>query len=192
MNAVTLGSRVAGRNVAARSSSVAARPARATVVVRAAATTERKFNFSAGPACLPLDVLEEMKEDLVNYKCVYFHPRMRVRVARCALRDRRDEHRERSARQSRRGEAPPGSTFRPRCARSWFARSHRSRAVRAYPGDVQSPGGNRVINRTSTDVCRPHPTHHPPPITTQGHRHVRHGDVPPRQGFHEDRERGGG
>jgi phosphoserine aminotransferase len=37
-------------------------------VVRAAATTERKFNFSAGPACLPLDVLEEMKEDLVNYK----------------------------------------------------------------------------------------------------------------------------
>ena len=71
MNAVTLGSRaVAGRKVAARKTSVAARPARANVVVRAA-STERKFNFSAGPACLPLDVLEEMKEDLVNYKCVF-------------------------------------------------------------------------------------------------------------------------
>lgn len=71
MNAVTLGSRaIAGRKVSARKASVAARPARANVVVRAAAT-ERKFNFSAGPACLPLDVLEEMKEDLVNYKCVF-------------------------------------------------------------------------------------------------------------------------
>ena len=71
MNAVTLGSRaVAGRKVVARKASVAARPARANVVVRAVAT-ERKFNFSAGPACLPLDVLEEMKEDLVNYKCVF-------------------------------------------------------------------------------------------------------------------------
>ena len=71
MHAVTLGSRaVAGRKVATRKTSVAARPARANVIVRAAAT-ERKFNFSAGPACLPLDVLEEMKEDLVNYKCVF-------------------------------------------------------------------------------------------------------------------------
>ena len=58
------------RKVATRKTSVAARPARANVIVRAAAT-ERKFNFSAGPACLPLDVLEEMKEDLVNYKCVF-------------------------------------------------------------------------------------------------------------------------
>ena len=28
----------------------------------------RKYNFSAGPAMLPLDVLEEAQEDLVNYK----------------------------------------------------------------------------------------------------------------------------
>ena len=28
----------------------------------------RKYNFSAGPAMLPLDVLEEAQQDLVNYK----------------------------------------------------------------------------------------------------------------------------
>ena len=67
-NTVALGSRaVSGRRVAARKATVASRPARAGVVVRASAT-ERKYNFSAGPACLPLDVLEECKEDLINYK----------------------------------------------------------------------------------------------------------------------------
>ncbi|MEP7271595.1 MAG: 3-phosphoserine/phosphohydroxythreonine aminotransferase, partial [Acidobacteriota bacterium] len=29
--------------------------------------TERVFNFSAGPAVLPLTVLERAREDLVNY-----------------------------------------------------------------------------------------------------------------------------
>jgi phosphoserine aminotransferase len=68
LSAVHLGCRaVAGRKVTARKAPLAARQTRANVVTRAAAT-ERKFNFSAGPACLPLDVLEEMKEDLVNYK----------------------------------------------------------------------------------------------------------------------------
>ena len=67
-NTVALGSRaVSGRRVAARKATVASCPARAGVVVRASAT-ERKYNFSAGPACLPLDVLEECKEDLINYK----------------------------------------------------------------------------------------------------------------------------
>ena len=32
----------------------------------------RKYNFSAGPAMLPLDVLEEAQEDLVNYKGTEF------------------------------------------------------------------------------------------------------------------------
>ena len=32
------------------------------------ASSERKFNFSAGPAMLPLDVLEEVQHDLVSYK----------------------------------------------------------------------------------------------------------------------------
>ena len=34
----------------------------------ASAAAERKFNFSAGPAMLPLDVLEEVQRDLVSYK----------------------------------------------------------------------------------------------------------------------------
>ena len=65
---VALGSRaVAGRKVTARKA-VISKP-RAAVAVQASG--DRKWNFSAGPACLPLDVLEEMKEDLVNYKCVF-------------------------------------------------------------------------------------------------------------------------
>ena len=28
---------------------------------------ERVFNFSAGPACLPLEVLEDVQKELVNY-----------------------------------------------------------------------------------------------------------------------------
>ena len=68
-SAVALGSRtVVGKKVVARKSAVASNARRASVAVRAAAATERKFNFSAGPACLPLDVLEECKEDLINYK----------------------------------------------------------------------------------------------------------------------------
>jgi len=39
---------------------------RAAVAVQASG--DRKWNFSAGPACLPLDVLEDCKEDLINYK----------------------------------------------------------------------------------------------------------------------------
>ena len=67
-HAVALGARaVSGRKVVARKATLASRPARAGVVVRAA-LGERKFNFSAGPACLPLDVLEDCKEDLINYK----------------------------------------------------------------------------------------------------------------------------
>ncbi|KAK3271581.1 hypothetical protein CYMTET_20081 [Cymbomonas tetramitiformis] len=34
----------------------------------AAPTTDRLFNFSAGPACLPIDVLQEAQEDLINWK----------------------------------------------------------------------------------------------------------------------------
>ena len=29
---------------------------------------DRVFNYSAGPSCLPLEVLEEIKNDLLNYK----------------------------------------------------------------------------------------------------------------------------
>ena len=42
-----------------------------TVVVSASSspsTSNRKYNFSAGPAMLPLDVLEEAQKDLVDYK----------------------------------------------------------------------------------------------------------------------------
>jgi phosphoserine aminotransferase len=31
---------------------------------------DRVFNFSAGPCTLPVEVLEEAKEDLLNYKGV--------------------------------------------------------------------------------------------------------------------------
>ena len=66
---VALGSRtVAGKKVVARKAASAVVSTRRSVAVRAAAATERKFNFSAGPACLPLDVLEDCKEDLINYK----------------------------------------------------------------------------------------------------------------------------
>ena len=65
---VALGARIAGKKVVARKSAPAAVSTRRSVSVRAAAASERKFNFSAGPACLPLDVLEECKEDLINYK----------------------------------------------------------------------------------------------------------------------------
>ena len=62
---VALGSRaVAGRKVTARKA-VISKP-RAAVAVQASG--DRKWNFSAGPACLPLDVLEDCKEDLINYK----------------------------------------------------------------------------------------------------------------------------
>lgn len=62
---VALGSRaVAGRKVTARKA-IASKP-RASVAVRASG--DRKWNFSAGPAVLPLDVLEDAKEDLINYK----------------------------------------------------------------------------------------------------------------------------
>jgi phosphoserine aminotransferase len=62
---VALGSRaVAGRKVTARKA-VVSKP-RAAVAVQASG--DRKWNFSAGPACLPLDVLEDCKEDLINYK----------------------------------------------------------------------------------------------------------------------------
>ena len=30
--------------------------------------TNRKFNFSAGPATLPLEILEKAQKDFVNYK----------------------------------------------------------------------------------------------------------------------------
>lgn len=50
-----------------RSARVAARPSRcATVPVRAAAP--RVYNFSAGPAVLPMDVLQEAQADLINWK----------------------------------------------------------------------------------------------------------------------------
>jgi hypothetical protein len=62
---VALGSRaVAGRKVTARKA-VISKP-RAAVAVQASG--DRKWNFSAGPAVLPLDVLEDCKEDLINYK----------------------------------------------------------------------------------------------------------------------------
>ena len=58
---VALGSRaVAGRKVTARKV-IASKP-RASVAVRASG--DRKWNFSAGPAVLPLDVLEDAKEEV--------------------------------------------------------------------------------------------------------------------------------
>jgi len=71
---VAMGSRaVAGKRVVARRSAAApACATRSSTVVRAQAVAEPKparlYNFSAGPACLPLDVLEEAKDDLINYK----------------------------------------------------------------------------------------------------------------------------
>ena len=53
------GRRVHGRTVNRRS--VASAP-------RAIAAGERLWNFSAGPAVLPMDVLEEARADLINYK----------------------------------------------------------------------------------------------------------------------------
>ena len=41
---------------------------RATAEEVESASSARKFNFSAGPAMLPLDVLEEVQRDLVSYK----------------------------------------------------------------------------------------------------------------------------
>lgn len=129
MNAVTLGSRaVAGRKVAARKASVAARPARANVVVRAAAT-ERKFNFSAGPACLPLDVLEEMKEDLVNYKCV-FPAFQRTTRAKC-FRSRPIEPVEPRARRVPRARSHPDPhVFAPPAAVDIYSRASETRPRR--------------------------------------------------------------
>uniref|UniRef100_A0A7S0SDZ2 phosphoserine transaminase n=1 Tax=Mantoniella antarctica TaxID=81844 RepID=A0A7S0SDZ2_9CHLO len=68
---VALSARFAGKKVVARRSVPAAtvrRGATVTAAAAAPATAARKFNFSAGPAMLPLDVLEECKEDMINYK----------------------------------------------------------------------------------------------------------------------------
>jgi hypothetical protein len=129
MNAVTLGSRaVAGRKVAARKASVAARPARANVVVRAAAT-ERKFNFSAGPACLPLDVLEEMKEDLVSYKCVF--PAFRRTTRAKCFRSRPIEPVEPRARRVPRARSHPDPrVFAPPAAVDIYSRASETRPRR--------------------------------------------------------------
>lgn len=64
-----------------------------TVCVAAVPSTrqayDRVFNFSAGPACLPLDVLKEAQADMLNWKgsgaslavclfvCFVMHPCMR-------------------------------------------------------------------------------------------------------------------
>jgi hypothetical protein len=175
INAVTLGSRaVAGRAVAGRKASVAARPARANVVVRAAAK-ERIFNFSAGPACLPLDVLEEMKEDMVNYKCVRpLSPRaphpcifgiigtarlVHLVLARSGLND------------------PKFQTHPSRGIFSRFLDVHSREPPRGPP---------RPLARQPTVSSRSDF------FSSQGYRYVRDGDVTPWQGLHEDRRRGGG
>ena len=68
---VTLPARAfAGKKVVSKTSARAP-TRRVAVATRAVATepaTERKFNFSAGPAMLPLDVLEEAQADMINYK----------------------------------------------------------------------------------------------------------------------------
>ena len=66
---VTLPARAfAGKKVVSKTSARAP-TRRVAVATRAAASaTERKFNFSAGPAMLPLDILEEAQADMINYK----------------------------------------------------------------------------------------------------------------------------
>ena len=68
---VTLPARAfAGKKVVSKTSARAPMR-RVAVATRAVATepaTERKFNFSAGPAMLPLDILEEAQADMINYK----------------------------------------------------------------------------------------------------------------------------
>jgi phosphoserine aminotransferase len=65
---VVTGKKVVSRKGASTRRNVAVAVRAAAAPAAAGTKTERIFNFSAGPACLPLDVLEQCAEDMINYK----------------------------------------------------------------------------------------------------------------------------